>query len=58
MCTMDEKRKSLYKWGSIKIDKPYGIYKAKIGFNVSMFETTSKCLNNIEMFETTSRHLK
>jgi len=34
MCTMDEKRCSLYKWGSRKRNNPYGICTARIVFNV------------------------
>jgi len=34
MCTMDEKKWSLYKWVGKKRNNPYGIYNAKIVFNV------------------------
>jgi len=34
MCTMDEKRWSLYKWGGKKRNNPYGIYTTRIVFNV------------------------
>jgi len=58
MCTMDEKRWSLYKWVGRKKNNPYRMCKVRMVFNVKCVKQHWDVWTNIEMSKTTLRCLK